>query len=151
MRLPTANHVLVPCPQSRNCNVPTNKSQPVIKSPPTLIKALMCNCKPLHLLRKHLLTTLAQHPNIELIQPLRIRVDQILGPPGVIPQTEWCLCTGRSMRPSRLLCFGRGSRLCRCRVSVGGVGGGGGWWKLCGGEDRAGAGEGAACGPGCPD
>lgn len=49
------------------------------------------------------------------------------------------------MRPSRFVF----DRFCRCRVSAGGVGGGGGW-ELCGGEDRVGAGQGAACGPGCP-
>lgn len=84
----------------------TKERQAVIESSPPLIKALVCNCQPFHLLRKHLVSSTTQHLDIETIQPYRITVAlplllRILYPPSV-----WSLHFLWSIRPPRpLLAF----------------------------------------------
>lgn len=79
----------------------TEEGQSIVKSSAALVEALMRNGQPLRLLREHLLTLVAQHAGIKLVQHGRVRIDVEIGTLRVHPQAEWRLRSRRSVGPSR--------------------------------------------------
>lgn len=69
----------------------------------------MCHGQPLQLVRKDLVTAVAQHANVKLIQQGRVRVHVEERALRVQSEAKWRLCARRRVRPSGLLCLaGRG-------------------------------------------
>lgn len=72
----------------------------------------MCHDQPLQLVREDLVTAIAQHTDIELIQQSRIRVHVEEWALRVQSEAERRLCARRRVGPSRLICLvGRGFRV----------------------------------------
>lgn len=79
-----------------NCSH-TEEGQSIVEPSASLIEALMRNSQPLRLLREHLLTLIAQHAGIELVQHGRVCIDVEIGALRVHPQAEWRLGARRSV------------------------------------------------------